>query len=204
MNVRDAIVFIGAAGAGKDTAANFVLEAKPGARNLKFAGALKDICTVTFGWDRERLDTDLDYKEAPAYYPDGSACMERAGEVLTRRQIMQVLGTDMFRQQVNDRVWLQSALATVNATEQAGDAPDFWVVTDARFVNEIDFLKENFDRVYVVRIIREGATQGTAATSHVSERQSAQIEANEEILVADGDLTTLREVARDIAHCFTR
>ena len=192
--MSSAIIFIGAAGAGKDTAAAAVLEAIPGSENLKFAAALKDVCARVYGWDRERLDSDLEYKEAPAYYANGSPCVTLAGEVQTRRQLLQQIGTDMFRS-LNDDVWLHAALA------QVGDAP-LYVATDTRFNNEVEFIKEHFDRTYVVRLVRVGASQGTAASAHVSERQSAEIKANREIHVKDGQVDVLQREALDIALKF--
>tara|TARA_R110000824_G_scaffold21496_6_gene80071 strand:+ start:3049 stop:3669 length:621 start_codon:yes stop_codon:yes gene_type:complete len=192
-----ALVFIGAAGSGKDTAADAVREAIPGARNLKFAAALKDVCARIYGWDRERLDIDLEYKEAPAYYANGQPCVEVAGEVQTRRQLLQHIGTDMFRR-LNDNVWLHAAMAEVYA---APPAP-LWVATDTRFNNEVAFIREQFDRTYVVRLVRMGATEGTAASAHVSERQSAEIEVNTEIHVGDGDVATLQRKAVDVALRF--
>jgi hypothetical protein len=204
MTKRQAIVFIGAAGAGKDTAADAVLREFRDARNLKFAATLKDICSLTFGWDRDGLDYDLDYKESEAFYPDGSPCMVKGGEVQTRRQILQALGTDVFRQQINEDVWLQAALARVIAAEKEDrhDELNLWVVTDARFKNEIDFLRANFDRVRVVRLVREGATQGTAASAHVSERQNAEIVEDATVTVSDGEILKLQCMAVSHAHDF--
>jgi len=204
MTKRDAIVFLGAAGAGKDTAAWAVLREFRDARNLKFAAALKDICSLTFGWDRDALDYDLEYKESEAFYPDGSPCMVKGGEVQTRRQVLQSLGTDMFRQQINENVWLQAALAQVIEAEKedTADGIPLWVVTDARFKNEVEFLKQNFDRVRVIRLIREGATQGTAASAHVSERQSAEIEVDATVSIADGEIMKLECMAVSHAHDF--
>ena len=193
--MSNAIVFIGAAGAGKDTAAAAVLEAIPGSKNLKFAAALKDVCARVYGWDRDRLDADLDYKEAPAFYANGKPCVVVAGEVQTRRQLLQRIGTDMFRD-MNDDVWLHAALARVDA-----DAP-LYVATDTRFNNEVEFIREHFDRTYVVRLVRIGASQGTAASAHVSERQSAEIEVNHTIKVKDGEVHKLQVRALDIALKF--
>lgn len=199
--MENALVFIGAAGAGKDTAASAVLEAVPGSRNLKFASALKDMCARVYGWDRERLDTDLTYKESVANYFDGTPVFVKGGEPQTRRQILQHVGTDVFRG-MNDDVWLYAALHDVVATETAEGAAPLWVATDTRFLNEVEFIREKFQRTYVVRIVRLGATQGTAASAHVSERQSAAIPVDAEIHVGDGDIVGLQRKAVEIARRF--
>lgn len=191
------IAFIGPAGSGKDTAAEPLLGAwgrrgdENWSRNLKFAAPLKDMCSSLFGWDRERIDTDLEYKESIGTYADGSANMNKQGTPQTRRQILQLVGTDLMRNQVNDDVWLQAALQTTRAAPNVG----LWIVTDARFVNEIDFLRANFENVLVVRLGRKGATEGTEAHNHISEMQSAEIVADETIIAEDGDVEGLQDWA---------
>jgi hypothetical protein len=187
----DCIVIIGAAGAGKDTAADAIIQelgSQDTYQNLKFAAPLKDLCANLFGWDRRKLDTDLEYKESKAMYPDGSACMSVAGETQTRRQILQHLGTDIFRNQVNDGIWLQAALVKAKASEGV----DVFVATDCRFHNELEFIQNNFNRVLVVRVERAGAG-GTAASAHVSERQALEMRADVTVTAAAGDVTWLTD-----------
>lgn len=198
MSSSNAIIFIGAAGAGKDTAAAAVLEAVPGSRNLKFAEALKDVCARVYGWDRERLDSDLDYKESPAYYASGRPCVVSGrGEVQTRRQLLQHIGTDLFRG-MNEDVWLNAALEGVHNSPPC----PLWVATDTRFNNEVEFIREQFDRTYVVRVVRESAKAGTDASRHASEQGHAKIKADLEIRVGDGQVHQLQVQALDIALRF--
>ena len=181
------VAFIGPAGSGKDTAAAALL-GDEGAANLKFASPLKDICSQIFGWDRYRIDTDLSYKEEVGYYCDGTPNMNKQGTPQTRRQILQLVGTDLMRNQVNDDVWLQAALQTVSQRQDI----KLWVVTDARFTNEIEFLRSNFRHVLVVRLTRLGGTTGTEAHTHISEMQSSEIVADEHVSALDGDVNGLQ------------
>ena len=119
--------------------------------------------------------------------------MNKQGTPQTRRQILQLVGTDLMRNQVNDDVWLQAALQRTQASPDV----QVWVVTDARFVNEIDFLRANFENVLVVRLGRKGATQGTEAHNHISEMQSAEIVADAEVVADDGDIQGLQDAAFD-------
>ncbi len=188
----DVVVIIGAAGAGKDTAAEGIIESLGGEmsfQNLKFAAPLKDMCANLFGWDRVRLDTDLEYKESVARYPNGDAVMRTAGEAQTRRQILQHMGTDIMRNQVNDDVWLQAALVEAEAAEDVA----CFIATDCRFHNELAFLENNFFGMLVIRVLREGDDVGTAASAHVSERQQLEMEADVEITAPAGDVDSLRE-----------
>ena len=187
----DVVVILGAAGAGKDTAAEALIQ-ELGSwdtfQNLKFAAPLKDMCANLFGWDRVRLDTDLDYKESKAMFPDGSACMSVAGETQTRRQILQRLGTDIFRNQVNDSIWLQAALVEA----EASGGVDVFVATDCRFNNELEFIQNNFHNVLVIRVEREGAGGGTAASAHISERQALEMPVDVTISAKAGEIKDLQ------------
>ncbi len=201
--VSKALVFLGAAGSGKDTAADAVRETVPGSRNLRFANSLKNVCCEIFGWDRGRLDTDLAYKEEAAFYDDGVACMvaDSDGTPMTRRAIMQHIGTDLFRNQVRTDVWVRSAtLYRKNYEMLMGDVP-LWVITDARFANEVEILKTVFHKIQTVRLIREGAAQ-TEHTDHQSETEGATIPVDVELVIPDGRVDILQEVCKGIAYDF--
>jgi len=199
--MQNALVFVGAAGSGKDTAAEAVLEVVEGARVLKFAAALKDMCARVYGWDRDKIDTNLNYKESVARYFDGTPQIVLDGKALTRRQILQHVGTDIFRQ-LNDDVWLYSALHDVVSAETHEGPTPLWVVTDARFKNEIGFLRDKFERVRVVRVIRRGGTSGTTWFTHISEQEGNQIDVDFEIVAEDGDVESLQDAAVSIALTF--
>lgn len=191
------LAFVGPAGCGKDTAAKFVMAEHPMAFNLKFAGALKDLSSLLFGWDRVRLDEDLEYKEAEAFWPDGTPVStypggkmsKLHGRVRTRREILQLVGTDMFRQQLDKNVWLQAASASIPA------GVPLIVATDIRFDNEIEFLRNQGHAVYCVKLGRRRAKQGTEASGHVSELGISESLVDGHALIDDGDFDVLRSEA---------
>src|SRR4029079_13434197 len=61
------IGFSGKAGGGKDSAANALMDQMRAdglcVQRLSFAGKLKDGCAAMYGWDRDRLESDIYYKE---------------------------------------------------------------------------------------------------------------------------------------------
>lgn len=201
MDKPNVLAFVGPAGAGKDTAARFVMTEHPMAYNLKFAGKLKDMTCMLFGWDRKRLDEDLDYKESEAFWPDGSPVsthpggkMSRLhGKVRTRREILQLIGTDLFRHELDKNIWLHAAAGSIPA------GVPLVVATDIRFDNELEFLKDRGHKVYCVRLGRLGATQGTEASGHVSEAGISDDLVNYTALIGDGDFDLMRAEALDAA-----
>lgn len=202
MSKPNVLAFVGAAGCGKDTAARYVSAQHPLAYNLKFAGKLKDLTCLLFGWDRVRLDEDLEYKEAEAYWPSGEPVstypggkMSRLhGKVRTRREILQLIGTDMFRRELDKDIWLHAA---------AGSIPEgvpLVLATDIRFDNELEFLQDRGHRTHTVRLVRENATAGTEASSHVSELGIPEDLIDAEYIIPDGDLSALQRVAEHSAE----
>jgi len=196
------LVFVGAAGCGKDTAAKYVQAQHPLVYNLKFAAKLKDLTCLLFGWDRVRLDEDLSYKEAEAFWPSGEPIsvypggkMSRLhGRVRTRREILQVIGTDLFRQQLDKDVWLHAAADSIP------EGVPLVVATDIRFANELEFLQARGYKTYTVRLIRDNATQGTEASGHVSELGIPDELVDLTVTIGDGDLAGLQAVAERAAQ----
>jgi len=159
------------------------------AYNLKFAGKLKDMTCMLFAWDRKRLDEDLEYKEAEAFWPDGTPVSVLGQRARTRREILQLIGTDLFRAKVDYAIWLHAAAADIPS-----DTP-LIVATDIRFDNELEFLQERGHKVHCVRLGRTGTDAGTQSSGHVSEAgiRPGLIAARAD--VPDGDFDFLRHVA---------
>lgn len=161
----------GKAGAGKDTA-YALLKSKLESEGFKvtklsFASKLKDACALMFGWDRERLETDFEYKEGNTTdgVPD-PACIEFG---LTRRQIMQIVGTECFRDGLNKDTWIKLLKLDIEAGKY--DEYDYGFVPDCRFLNEIQFVRDlGGDNIIVVK--ETGVTSGSAEHQSESEFMS--------------------------------
>ena len=172
---------IGAAGSGKGTVADRLV-AEWGFSDLSFASPMKDFCAEQFGWDRGRLDTDLAYKEelTELRHPITKLYM-------TRRQVMQYLGTDVFRAMDPDH-WVKAMRRDLIGKTIGQDI----VFADVRFFNEIALIQELGG--IIVRTVKIGGA-GTAASEHVSETELADYPANLTLSAQDGGVAELRILA---------
>ena len=176
---------MGKAGAGKDHVASecqSILE-KLGIEtdNLKFARMLKLVCSLVWGWDFHELDENPDYKEeVPEEF-------EQVG--WTRRRVMQVLGTDVFRDRFGENVWVDAVLRWARRSPA-----QVHLATDARFQNEIEALRAEFGRVLVVKLHRKGEAQPTSGADHVSEDLD-HLDADVEFHIQAGDHDALHRAA---------
>lgn len=188
--MRNVVMFVGAAGSGKDTAADAVMKEIPGCGELKFARALKETCALVFGWDIHRLTDDLQYKQEFAFYPDGEPIKLNAdGAPMTRREIMQFVGTDLFRDQVRDDVWVRSAIAEMNRTESLKGVPTLWVLTDTRFENEYELMSSEAENLLVVRL--ERTNWQIDQSDHQSEQGWSKLPYHVGINAASGEIENL-------------
>lgn len=96
------------------------------------------------------------------------------------RQMLQSLGTEWGRGMVSDQIWIDVAARRIEACD--GDV----AVTDVRFDNEAQMLKDRFGAV-VWEVVRPGAT---TCESHSSERGVSR-RFIDRTIVNDGDLAAL-------------
>jgi hypothetical protein len=169
----------GAAGSGKTTIATYLKwyfhNHYYTISDFSFAGPLKDALCGWFNWDRQRLDTDFAYKEGSTL-DDGSPdpYCERLG--MTRRCIMQVFGTECMRHGMHENFWI--IMADVGVQLNKIPPSDIYVISDARFINELDWAKSLGG--YRIMISRRERTRDdptayarslTISTGHVSEQE---------------------------------
>ncbi len=165
----EVIGFTAKVGGGKDTAGRLVTEAleEKGYRvtKLSFAKYLKDICCMMFGWDRERLEHDFDYKEGDTL-DDGSpdpACLALG---MTRRVIMQKIGTEAMRDGLHYDIWIIALKLAIGRGEY--DDYDYGLLTDCRFINELQFVRD-LDGTLIQMVRDAEQSTLTTETQHLSE-----------------------------------
>lgn len=124
------IGFVGLIGAGKDTAADYLVNYH-GFRRDSFANTLKDAVAAVFGWDRVLLEGRT--KEARAWREEVDLWWaERLGiPNLTPRWVLQQWGTEVCRRGFHDDIWIASLENRLLKTK------DDIVISDVRFPNEI-------------------------------------------------------------------
>lgn len=135
----------GAAGAGKNSVAEFLTEFT----QIAFADPLYECVSTITGLPVDRLK-DRDVKET---------VIPRLGK--SPRQLLQTLGTEWGRGTVHPEIWIRIAM------ERAGQHPNV-VVTDVRFDNEAQAIVDAGGEVW--RIARPGwRCLADAAATHLSE-----------------------------------
>ena len=107
---------------------------KHGYVRTSFAHSLKDAVSSIFGWPRDLLEGDTKESRAWREIPDGfwSSKMEKP---VTPRWVLQYFGTDVMRDHFAKDVWIWSI------EKRLASAQGPVVITDVRFPNEIDLIK---------------------------------------------------------------
>lgn len=147
---------IGLAGrkrSGKDTVGRLIdkLATTPtDVTPLSFAGPMRDGIAVMFGIDM----SDAQERETPVLLG------------VSRRHLMQTLGTEWGRQLIHPDLWLhvlEQRMVDVFSDEDHGDVP-LVIVTDVRMPNEAELIRRHGGQVW--RVERPGLA---ATDTHVSE-----------------------------------
>lgn len=176
----------GLAGSGKTTVSNYLKQhfqqnLHYSINEFSFAGPLKDALCEWFGWDRRRLDSDFAYKEGDRL-DDGSPDPYCQALGMTRRVIMQKFGTECMREGMHKNFWI--IMADLGLRLNKVPHSDIYVISDARFVNELEWAKSL--NGYRILVVRQECPRGidpsslshpvtgatlTTATSHASEQE---------------------------------
>jgi hypothetical protein len=124
------IGFVGLIGAGKDTAADYLVNFH-GFRRDSFANTLKDAVSCVFGWDRTLLEGRTNEAREWREQVDPWWAERLGMPHLTPRWILQYWGTEVCRKGFHDDIWIASL---ENKMRKTGDNI---VISDVRFPNEI-------------------------------------------------------------------
>ncbi|MHA2063122.1 MAG: deoxynucleotide monophosphate kinase family protein [Candidatus Thorarchaeota archaeon] len=140
---------------------------------VHFADALKKACNIIFGIPLEDMETeegkqklthvrwpqhaDGDHGYVPFSAEDGD--VER---FMTVREILQFVGTDLFRNQIDPDVWVESVF------RQPWNEDDIIIIADARFPNEAEIARKHGLLINIVR------STGLESDGHKSETALAE------------------------------
>lgn len=162
---------------GKDTSArmieNLVYNAHGEAVKVHiahFADALKEACTAIFGIPRSDMESETGKKKLTdvlwpnateeGYFAFGTGANTlnpAAGTPMTVREVLQFVGTELFRTQIDPDIWVKSIF------RRQYSPSDIVVIADCRFPNEANYARE---RGLLVGIHRKTGLEGD---THVSE-----------------------------------
>lgn len=200
------IAFSGTKLAGKDTGAEVLIK-RHGFKRIGLADKLKDICSDVFNIPREHMD-DPAMKECPfkaeviltvvnidsllrTIARDGfdfdfettfrNISKNFQGKNLTSiRDMLQTVGTDICRSFIKDDIWLEYVKKELTPESNI-------VITDARFQNERDYLR-NIGAILVL-VHRPGFE---SKSSHVSENQLGNPSDYDVIVTNDSTIISLQ------------
>ena len=119
---------------GKDTVADYLVE-HHGFRRESFAGALKDVVAIVFGWDRELLEGKTPAARAQRDHVDKWWADKLNLPMLTPRWVLQQWGTEVCRRGFHTDIWVASMENRM--LKDGGNV----VVTDCRFPNEVTVMQ---------------------------------------------------------------
>lgn len=169
----------GPAGAGKDSVADALCWEHKFCR-IALADPIRAGISAIFGLQHETLDSRADKERR----------IDWIGK--SPRQLMQTLGTEWGRQHVAHDIWLKIAerkiqvrIANAKCTGIQGV-----VITDIRFPNEADWLRERGTLVHIVRNKSDLPGLDSDTAQHVSE-QGIKPLYGAPILINDGTLEDL-------------
>ena len=119
---------------GKDTIAEYLVQ-EYGFKKLSFAGAIKDMLSILFGWSRDKLEglTKEDREWREEIDPIWSKLLDMP--LLSPRYAMQYLATELFRNHFHPDIWLKVVENQLNKYENI-------VISDCRFTNEINMIQK--------------------------------------------------------------
>ena len=171
----------GKAGAGKDTIGDYLVE-KHNFKKIALADPIKRLVKDVFALDDHTVYDRVAREQE----------LER-WKGWTVRTLLQYIGTELFRENIDDAVWVKSLWYRV----QNDVMKKHFVVTDIRFPNELSFFKENVPLRYFScwKVVRPGYEGNVGLSGHASE--AYDLDANF-IIHNDGTIDNLHKKVEDI------
>jgi hypothetical protein len=161
----------GLAGHGKDVVANMIADYLSPSMTAKvsFADPLKEILSIVSGIPKDRID-HMKTSVVPEFG-------------MTVRTMLQKIGTDAMRNQLDDGVWIKIAERRIR------DIPRHKVVIfpDVRFENEMEFIHMN--EGIILNVYRPQRVFDDSVYQHISEMGGFEADY---AIINDGSLEDLR------------
>lgn len=169
------VAITGKRGAGKDSAAqglyfyDYV--------HMSFADPLRQIVQIAYGITLEEMQDPI-LKEIPVpYYPFKSP-----------REILTLIGTQGFRDLIDDQTWVQCFLRRALKFERV-------VVSDLRFLNEEKVLREV--NATIIRVVNPKRIDTDETSQHRSETEMDEI-VPDFTITNDGTISDLQNKIREV------
>lgn len=163
----------GLAGHGKDTVANFISDYLSSSitQKISFAEPLKEMVSIITGIPVMDID-----KNKATYLPEYN---------LSVRTMLQKVGTDAMRNQVDSDVWIKIAARRI------GHIPKHKIVVipDVRFENEMNFIRQNHG---IIITVHRPMMLDNSIYEHISESGQLYLPVCDHTIINDGSLDELR------------
>lgn len=160
-------MIIGLAGyarSGKDTLASMMVS-NYDFKQIAYADALKNILKAT----NPLLDEDgMRLNEALSYFGEDDLKSSKYGGEY--RRLCQKLGTEGIRKNIGESTWINVVKDSISA-----DPESDWVVTDCRFANEIQAVKDLGGQVLWVHRPGVDPVNSHSSDNSISERDADEI-----------------------------
>lgn len=171
---------------GKDTVANIIQEYTNNKfKVVKFADKLKDFVCTLINCTREDLENE-NFKNSELGDEWDFIDDDCIKQKMTPRKLLQKIGTEAMRNNVHQNVW-------INATFSSYCDKCNWIITDLRFQNEMNILK-NYNAIKI-RVNRPSILKND---DHPSETSLDNNDDFDFYIDNDSDLDSLKEKTIDI------
>lgn len=159
MSENNIIGITGKKSNGKDTLGDYLVS-RYRYKRIGFADALKEACRQIFNFTDEQL-YGLEKETTDPFWG------------ITPRKVLQFVGTDLFREQIEKiiphigkDIWVETVKQKI-CNELSKDKTAKFVVTDVRFPNEVDMVRELGG--IIIRVKRESVNK--KIDEHPSEKE---------------------------------
>jgi len=136
------IGLLGRIGSGKGTVADELVN-NYGFRQDSYAYSLKDMTALLFNWDRAMLEGDTMESRSSREQIDEWWSDQLEIPEFTPRLALQLIGTDVFRNNFHKDIWMLSVMARYKEGDNV-------VISDCRFPNEVQAIRDLGGRIIQV------------------------------------------------------
>lgn len=123
----------GLIGSGKDSIASYLEETHNFTR-LNFSAKLKEACAIIFDWDIDMLNGLTKAARDQRELVDDWWSEKLGIDDLSPRKALQLIGTEVFRQNFSDNIWVAAVERTITKHQHV-------ILSDVRFPNEIAMIR---------------------------------------------------------------
>jgi len=144
----------GKAGSGKDTIGDYLVSSH-GFKKIALADPIKRLVKDVFVLDDHTVYDRVAREQKLQNWPDW-----------TVRKLLQFIGTEMFRVNIDDAIWVKSLWYRIQS-----DKANNYAVVDLRFPNELQFFRDNAKKgeFICLKVIRPGCNGNVGLAGHASE-----------------------------------